>query len=104
MRHCPRSLTTAGGGEREVRSSSRTLISTRNPRSTPGHPHSTWKSHFNDVIGHRLGDIVGKRAAAEGKTARELIAEMGLLSDEEVAAILSPENLANPHYRGEQVD
>jgi hypothetical protein len=33
-----------------------------------------------------------------------VIAEMGLLSDEEVEAILSPENLANPHYRGAQVD
>ena len=36
-----RSLTTAGV---EVRSSSRTSTSTRNPRSTPGHPHSTRKS------------------------------------------------------------
>lgn len=61
-------------------------------------------TYFNDVIGHHLGDVVGKRAAAEGKTVREVIAEMGLLSDEEVEAILSPENLANPHYRGAQVD
>ena len=61
-------------------------------------------TYFNDVIGHHLGDIVGKRAAAEGKTVREVIAEMGLLSDEEVEAILSPENLANPHYRGAHVD
>ena len=36
-----RSMTTAGV---EVRSSSRTSTSTRNPRSTPGHPHSTRKS------------------------------------------------------------
>ena len=36
-----RSLTTAGV---EVRSSSRTSTSTRNPRPTPGHPHSTRKS------------------------------------------------------------
>ena len=61
-------------------------------------------TYFNDVIGHHLGDVVGKRAAAEGKTVREVIAEMGLLSDEEVEAILSPENLANPHYRGAHVD
>ena len=38
-----RSLTTAGV---EVRSSSRTSTSTRNPRPTPGHPHSTRKSRF----------------------------------------------------------
>ena len=36
-----RSLKIAGVG---VRSSSRTSTSTRNPRSTPGHPHSTRKS------------------------------------------------------------
>jgi len=34
-------LTTAGV---EVRSSSRTSTSTRNPRPTPSHPHSTRKS------------------------------------------------------------
>ena len=44
VRHRPRSLTTAGV---EVRSSSRTSTSTRNPRSTPGHPHSTRKSHVS---------------------------------------------------------
>ena len=44
VRHRPRSLTTAGV---EVRSSSRTLTSTRNPRSTPTHPHSTRKSQFD---------------------------------------------------------
>ncbi len=43
VRHRPRSLTTAGV---EVRSSSRTSTSTRNPRPTPGHPHSTRKSQF----------------------------------------------------------
>ena len=31
----------------EVRSSSRTSTSTRNPRPTPGHPHSTRKSLFS---------------------------------------------------------
>ena len=42
-RHRPRSLTTAGV---EVRSSSRISTSTRNPRPTPGHPHSTLKSRY----------------------------------------------------------
>ena len=57
-------------------------------------------TYFNDVIGHHLGDIVGKRAAAEGKTVREVIHEMELLSEEEVERILSPENLAHPKYAG----
>ena len=42
-RHRPRSLKTA---RVEVRSSSRTSTSTRNPRPTTGHPHSTRKSPF----------------------------------------------------------
>ena len=41
VRHCRGPLKIAGV---EVRSSSRTSPSTRNPRSTPGHPHSTRKS------------------------------------------------------------
>ena len=43
-RHRPRSLKTAGV---EVRSSPGTSTSTRNPRSTPTHPHSTRKSHIS---------------------------------------------------------
>ena len=66
---------------------------------------TTWRtpsvsSYFNDVIGHHLGDVVGKRAAAEGKTVREVIHDMELLSESEVERILSPENLANPKYAG----
>ena len=57
-------------------------------------------TYFNDVIGHHLGDVVGKRAAAEGKTVREVIHEMELLSEAEVERILSPENLAHPKYAG----
>ena len=43
---------------------------------------------------------MGKRAAAEGKTVREVIHDMELLSEEEVERILSPENLAHPKYAG----
>ena len=43
VRHRPRSLTTAGV---EVHSSSRTSTSTRNPRPTLGHPHSTRKGRL----------------------------------------------------------
>ena len=44
VRHCRGPLKIAGV---EVRSSSRTSTSTRNPRPTPGHPHSTRKSRFS---------------------------------------------------------
>ena len=47
VRHRLGPLTTAGV---EVRSSSRTLTSTRNPRPTPGHPHSTLKSRRSPPI------------------------------------------------------
>ena len=57
-------------------------------------------TYVNDVSGHHLGDVVGKRAAAEGKTWREVIHDMELLSESEVERILSPENLANPKYAG----
>ena len=49
-RHRPRSLKAAGV---EVRSSSRTSTSARNPRPTPGHPHSTLKSHQMHVSSPR---------------------------------------------------
>ena len=48
VRHCRGPLKIAGV---EVRSSSRTSTSTRNPRSTPTHPHSTRKSHKSAFAG-----------------------------------------------------
>ena len=61
-------------------------------------------TYFNDVIGHHLGDVVGKRAADEGKTVREVIHDMQLLAPDEVERILSPENLANPKDAGATED
>ena len=46
VRHCRGPLKIAGV---EVRSSSRTSTSTRNPRPTPGHPHSTRKSRIAEM-------------------------------------------------------
>ena len=62
-RHRPRSLKTAGV---EVRSSPGTSTSTRNPRSTPTHPHSTRKSRFLlvNVLGSHVGDAC---ARADGR-------------------------------------
>ena len=61
-------------------------------------------TYFNDVIGHHLGDVVGKRAADEGKTVREVIHDMQLLAQDEVERILSPENRAHPKYAGATED
>ena len=54
VRHRPRSLKTAGV---EVRSSSRTSTSTRNPRPTPGHPHSTLKSRIRRIEFIRMDGV-----------------------------------------------
>ena len=58
-RHRPRSLKTAGV---EVRSSPGTSTSTRNPRSTPTHPHSTRKSQFDRGPGSARGRLRHVRA------------------------------------------
>lgn len=55
---------------------------------------------LNPVIGHHNGDLVGKECARSGRSVREVVLEMGLLDEEELDRILSPENLANPQYRG----
>ncbi len=60
-------------------------------------------TYFNDVIGHHMGDVVGKRAAAEHKPVRDVILEMGLLTEEQVDQVLSADNLARPRYRGARV-
>ena len=58
-RHRPRSLKAAGV---EVCSSSRISTSTRNPRSTPTHPHSTRKSRFDRGPGSARGRLRHVRA------------------------------------------
>ncbi|MBD3690213.1 aspartate ammonia-lyase [Nanchangia anserum] len=57
-------------------------------------------TYFNDVLGHGIGDTIGKESARTGTSVRELIIERGLLDATEVDAILSPDNLMNPTYHG----
>lgn len=57
-------------------------------------------TYFNDVIGHHMGDVIGKECAATGKSVREVILERGLLCEQEIDEILSVENLMNPRYTG----
>ena len=54
VRHRPRSLKAAG---EQVRSSSRTSTSTRNPQPTSTHPHSTRKSPFSRAFTARRAFI-----------------------------------------------
>ncbi len=53
-------------------------------------------TYLNPYIGHHNGDLVGKICAQTGKGVREVVLERGLLSEEELNRILSPENLMNP--------
>ncbi|MDO5049750.1 MAG: aspartate ammonia-lyase [Actinomycetaceae bacterium] len=57
-------------------------------------------TYFNEIIGHRNGDLIGKEATRTGQKVSDLIVERGLLSREEVDKILSVENLLNPRYAG----
>ncbi|WP_083379086.1 aspartate ammonia-lyase [Boudabousia tangfeifanii] len=57
-------------------------------------------TYFNDIIGHANGDAIGKEAAATGAQVRDLVIAKGLLTEEEVDEILSPDNLATPAYHG----
>lgn len=57
-------------------------------------------TYFNDVIGHKLGDEIGRECAATGKSVREVVLERGLMEAEEVDRILSVDNLIRPRYVG----
>ncbi len=59
---------------------------------------------LNPIIGHHNGDLVGKECARTGKNVREVVLEMGLLSEAELDEIFSPENLMWPEYRGKVAD
>jgi aspartate ammonia-lyase len=59
---------------------------------------------LNPMIGHHNGDLVGKECARTGKTVREVVLEMKLLSEAELDEIFSPENLMRPEYRGKVYD
>lgn len=56
-------------------------------------------TYLNPFIGHHNGDIVGKTCAKTGRGVREVVLEMGLLTEEQLDNILSVENLMNPTYK-----
>jgi aspartate ammonia-lyase len=56
---------------------------------------------LNPTIGHHNGDLVGRECARTGKSVRQVVLEMGLLTEAELDVHLSVENLMRPQYRGE---
>ena len=55
---------------------------------------------LNPIIGHHAGDLVGKECARTGKNVREVVLDMGLLTETELDKIFSFENLIRPEFRG----
>lgn len=58
-------------------------------------------TYLNPFIGHHNGDLIGKEAAATGKSVRELVLEKGLMDEETLDQVLSTENLMHPIFRGQ---
>ncbi|MCE2572786.1 aspartate ammonia-lyase [Motilimonas eburnea] len=54
---------------------------------------------LNPYIGHHNGDKVGRICAQTGQSVKQVVLELGLLSDAELDEILSVENLKRPQYR-----
>ncbi|WP_459611825.1 aspartate ammonia-lyase [Corynebacterium urogenitale] len=57
-------------------------------------------TYLNPLIGHHNGDLIGKEAAATGKSVRELVLEKGLLDEDTLERVLGAENLLNPQFQG----
>jgi aspartate ammonia-lyase len=59
---------------------------------------------LNPSIGHHNGDLIGRECARTGKSVREVVLEMGLLTEAELDVHFSAENLMHPKYRGKIYD
>ncbi len=57
-------------------------------------------TYLNDLIGHDMGDEVGRECAASGRSVREVVLEKGLLDEATLDEALSIENLLSPKYLG----
>ncbi|AHI06599.1 aspartate ammonia-lyase [Bdellovibrio bacteriovorus W] len=56
-------------------------------------------TYFEPFIGHNAADEVGRECAQTGKTVPEVLLERALVTKDEIAEILSDENLLNPRLR-----
>ncbi|MDR1118482.1 MAG: aspartate ammonia-lyase, partial [Bifidobacteriaceae bacterium] len=50
-------------------------------------------TYLNPVLGHHLGDLIGKEAAATGKSVREVVLEHGYLPEDELDRLLDVRSL-----------
>lgn len=57
-------------------------------------------TYLNPFIGHHNGDLIGKEAAATGKSVRDLVLEKKLMDEKTLDEVLSKENLMHPIFRG----
>ncbi|AZN28998.1 aspartate ammonia-lyase [Flaviflexus salsibiostraticola] len=57
-------------------------------------------TYLNPIIGHHNGDLVGKECARTGRTVKEVVVEMGLMTPEQVDAVLTAESFRRPTYTG----
>ncbi|UIZ93156.1 aspartate ammonia-lyase [Corynebacterium sp. CNCTC7651] len=57
-------------------------------------------TYLNPVIGHHAGDVIGREAAATGRSVYDLVLEKELMTEDELKKVLSKENLMHPEYRG----
>ena len=57
-------------------------------------------TYLNPFIGHHNGDLVGKECARTGKSVKEVVVEMGLMTAENVDSILTTEAFMRPVYSG----
>lgn len=53
-------------------------------------------------LGHSICDEIGKKCAATGKSVREVVEEMKLLTEEQLEEIFSDHNMKHPEYMGER--
>ena len=54
---------------------------------------------LDPYIGHQAGDKVGKLCATTGKSVREVVLELGLMTAAQLDEVLSVENLKRPSYK-----
>lgn len=57
-------------------------------------------TYLNEIIGHHNGDLVGKECARSGRSVKDVVVSMGLMTAQEVDAVLTPENFAAPRFTG----
>lgn len=57
-------------------------------------------TYLNPIIGHHNGDLVGKECARTGKSVKQVVVEMGLLTPAEVDSYLTNEAFMTPRYTG----